>query len=484
MLDRSSTRYVILLYVCDIVLTMAALVLAAAVRPILPFGKELGEPGGTLNPSIFATAAIVWSVVLAMASAYDARQIMKASGEIKAVFVGVSQSMLILTGFLYMTFRGLSRLLFVTFYVFDLLLILAVRMALRIAFKWNRSPVKGNRVLIIGTDKVAASVGERVAELRWMGLELAGYVTGNGGQEESTGADPESQQTNGAGPLNAPILGTLQTVPDLIKQAGISEMIIALPLRDHNELPNLVAQWSSLPVNIKVVPDFFDLAVFRSRTEILGDMPLIGIKEPVLSPSGRLTKRILDLLISGLALTLLSPFLALIAILIKLDSPGPVIFRQERAGESGRLFWMYKLRTMVADAAEQQGTLMRRDDQGNVIFEKKPDDPRVTRLGRFLRRFSLDETPQFVNVIKGEMSLVGPRPELPVIVENYQPWQRKRFAVPPGMTGWWQVRGRSQQPMNMRTEDDLYYIQNYSLLLDLQIMWKTIGAVITGRGAY
>jgi lipopolysaccharide/colanic/teichoic acid biosynthesis glycosyltransferase len=139
---------------------------------------------------------------------------------------------------------------------------------------------------------------------------------------------------------------------------------------------------------------------------------------------------------------------------------------------------------MVANAAEQQGALVSRDSQGHIIFQKRPDDPRLTRLGRFLRHYSIDEIPQLVNVLKGEMSLVGPRPELPLIVENYEPWQRKRFAVPPGMTGWWQVRGRSQQPMHLRTEDDLYYIQNYSLLLDLRILWKTIGAVISGRGAY
>lgn len=479
MLDRSSARYVVLLYLCDIVLTITALNLAAFIRPYLPFGKELAQPGGTLTWGVYITTFIVWTIGLAMASAYDARSIMRASDESKAVLVGVSQSTLILAGFLYMTFRDLSRLLFITFFIFDLALLLAMRMGLRLTLKSaNRSAMSGNRILIIGTNRVAAAVGERLAELRWMGLELAGYVSVDG-----IAADPEVDGEPEAA-LAAPLLGRMQDVPELVRSLQVSELIIAVPLRAIRELPDMVAQLEDLPVNIKVVPDFLDLVFFRTTIEELGGMPLIGIKEPILSPSGWVVKRSLDVSIAGLGLIFLAPLMAVISVLIKLESSGPVIFRQQRVGESGRLFWMYKFRTMVADAAEHQGDLMRRDSQGNVIFEKRPDDPRVTRLGRVLRHYSIDELPQFVNVLKGEMSLVGPRPELPVIVDNYQPWQRKRFAVPPGMTGWWQVRGRSQQPMNMRTEDDLYYIQNYSLLLDLHILWKTVGAVISGRGAY
>ncbi|MGQ9668503.1 MAG: sugar transferase, partial [Anaerolineae bacterium] len=151
--------------------------------------------------------------------------------------------------------------------------------------------------------------------------------------------------------------------------------------------------------------------------------------------------------------------------------------------ENGRPFLMYKFRTMVDGAEHQLSEVIQYTEDGKPIH-KLPDDPRITRLGRFLRRSSLDELPQFFNVLKGEMSLVGPRPELPFIVEQYEPWQRRRLAVPPGITGWWQISGRADRPMHLHTEDDLYYIKNYSLWLDLHILIKTIGAVIRGRGAY
>ena len=177
------------------------------------------------------------------------------------------------------------------------------------------------------------------------------------------------------------------------------------------------------------------------------------------------------------------PAMAIIALLIRLDSPGPVLFRQQRVGENGRLFWIYKFRTMVADAEAKQSVVLKTTDEGDVVH-KIPEDPRVTRIGRFLRRTSLDELPNLFNVLKGEMSLVGPRPEMPWLVERYEPWQRRRFGVPQGMTGWWQVSGRSDKPMHLHTEDDLYYIQNYSLLLDLRILWKTIATIVKGQGAF
>jgi lipopolysaccharide/colanic/teichoic acid biosynthesis glycosyltransferase len=173
----------------------------------------------------------------------------------------------------------------------------------------------------------------------------------------------------------------------------------------------------------------------------------------------------------------------LVAVAIKLDSSGPALFVQERIGENGQPFMMYKFRSMVVNADRMPDSPVLNDQDG-VVVHKIPNDPRVTRIGRFIRRTSLDELPQLFNVLRGEMSLVGPRPELPWLVENYEIWQRRRFAVPPGITGWWQVNGRSDRLMHMHTEDDLYYIQNYSPLLDLQILWRTIGVVVRGRGAF
>jgi lipopolysaccharide/colanic/teichoic acid biosynthesis glycosyltransferase len=194
-------------------------------------------------------------------------------------------------------------------------------------------------------------------------------------------------------------------------------------------------------------------------------------------------KRSFDLLFGIPALILVLPFMALSMLLVYLEDGSPVIFRQKRVGRNGQLFEIFKIRTMVKDAEQIQEQVEKRNSHVNLIHKIK-DDPRVTRVGRVLRRFSLDELPQLFNVIDGTMSLVGPRPELPSLVAGYEPWQRKRFDVLPGITGWWQVNSRSEQPMCLHIEDDLYYIQHYSIWLDLQILIRTIWVVLSGKGAY
>jgi lipopolysaccharide/colanic/teichoic acid biosynthesis glycosyltransferase len=204
---------------------------------------------------------------------------------------------------------------------------------------------------------------------------------------------------------------------------------------------------------------------------------------PRLDPFERQVKRVFDLLVGTVTLVVMLPLMAAVAVAICLDSPGPAVIRQQRVGEQGKLFWMYKFRSMVKDAESRLAQAVKISADGR-LQHKYPDDPRVTRVGRFIRSTSLDELPQLINVLKGEMSLVGPRPELPWIVEQYEPWQWRRFAVPQGITGWWQINGRSDKPMHWHTEEDLFYIQNRSLLLDIQILWRTLGAVAKRRGAY
>jgi len=194
-------------------------------------------------------------------------------------------------------------------------------------------------------------------------------------------------------------------------------------------------------------------------------------------------KRAFDLLFGFLALILALPLMALSVLLVYLEDGSPVIFRQKRVGKDGCLFEMLKIRTMVKNAEQLQSQVEKRDLDGNLIPKLK-DDPRITRVGRVLRRFSLDELPQLINVLAGTMSLVGPRPEIPALAEKYEPWQRKRLSVLPGITGWWQINSRSYQPMLLHIEDDLYYIQNYSIWLDLQILLRTIWVVLSGKGAY
>jgi lipopolysaccharide/colanic/teichoic acid biosynthesis glycosyltransferase len=194
-------------------------------------------------------------------------------------------------------------------------------------------------------------------------------------------------------------------------------------------------------------------------------------------------KHLFDLFFGLVALILALPLMALSVLMVYLEDGLPVIFCQTRVGKDGRLFVMFKIRTMVKNAEQLQSQVEKRDSDGNLIHKMK-DDPRVTRVGRVLRRFSLDELPQLFNVLSGTMSLVGPRPEIPSLAERYEPWQRRRLDVLPGMTGWWQINGRSDKPMHLHTEDDLYYIRNYSVWLDLQIIVRTIWVVLSGKGAY
>ena len=210
---------------------------------------------------------------------------------------------------------------------------------------------------------------------------------------------------------------------------------------------------------------------------------------PPPSPAYRRAKRALDLVAGALLLALAAPLLAALALLIRLESPGPAFYRQQRVGRNGRCFAMLKLRTMRAGADAQLVELMQPLEEeairrGPAFVYKLPSDPRITRLGRWLRRTSLDELPQFLNVVRGEMSLVGPRPELPEVLVHYEPWQLIWLAAPPGLTGWWQVHGRSIHPRHLSTDYDRYYIEHASFLLDLRILARTIGVVIRGTGAF
>jgi exopolysaccharide biosynthesis polyprenyl glycosylphosphotransferase len=297
---------------------------------------------------------------------------------------------------------------------------------------------------------------------------MVGYVDENS----------ETNKTN-----NPLVLGMLNDTLNLIQKHHISEVVIAVSRQTSDKLQELIHELQSLPVNIRLVPDYFDMAFVRLTVENFSGMPMLSLKEPVLDPFQRLVKRAFDVGLTFLLLIPALPVMGLIALAIRRDSPGPVIFKQERVGEGGKLFTMVKFRTMVVGAEHMQDKVATIDDDGNAIY-KHADDPRVTRIGHWLRRTSLDELPQLWNILRGDMSLVGPRPEMPWLVDRYEPWQRKRFEVPQGLTGWWQISGRADRPMYLHTEDDLYYIRNYSVWIDLKILWLTVQAVILRRGAF
>lgn len=450
-------RLILGLFVADILLTQVALVIADSLRRWLPLGREIGPTDTFLNPYLHLMALILWPVVFAVTSVYDIRRNVRPVGEARTLFIAVSTATFVLGGVLYFTFRDVPRLLIVYLYIVDLLLLSSARLAagliLRLLHIGGR-PL--TRILLVGMSDSTVAITLALQTRLGHSIAIVGCA-------DDAGAN---------GPGTIPIVGRVMDVPRLVRELDVDEVIICLPGNRYEDAERLSFQLQAEPVRVRLVPDFLKLVMVQSSVDIVGGLPLIGLREPRIDGVAWLVKRTFDLAVTIAALLVAGPIMLAIAIAVRFTSPGPVIYRQQRVGENGHLFWVYKFRTMVDGADKHQTN------------DKRPDDPRITPIGRLLRRTSLDELPQLFNVLKGEMSLVGPRPEQVYIVEQYEPWQRQRLAVPPGMTGWWQVNGRSELPMHLNTQHDLYYIRNYSLLLDLKILWKTIGVVIHGKGAY
>jgi exopolysaccharide biosynthesis polyprenyl glycosylphosphotransferase len=470
MFKHSSLNFAFLALFLDAALTVAAMAAAGALREMLPYGPELGEVS-RVQLYVYGAAVLIWTFVAIALSVYDPRRTLRAVDEFQRVVQALVVSGLCLSGFIFFSFKDMSRYLFLYFFLIDAALLLGWRILYRIVRRLgNGRLVPPRNVLVVGAGEVGCRTAETILEHAWMGLHTVGFVDDDAAKQQS-------------GVAGLPVLGTVDDTVDVVRKYAVDEIVVALPLSAYEKVVQLSLGLQRYPVTVRVVPDYFNLALFRATVEEVGGMPLINLRAPALNDYQRVIKRGFDIAIGAATVVLMLPVMALIGLAIKLDSPGPIIFRQQRVGENGRLFWMYKFRTMNSDAEAHLRDVLRQDAAGEILF-KTPDDPRITRLGHFLRRISLDELPQLFNVLKGEMSLVGPRPELPWLVERYEPWQRKRFAVPQGMTGWWQVNGRSTKPLHLHTEEDLYYIQNYSLLLDMQILWKTFWVVIRRKGAF
>lgn len=459
----------------DFICAMLAVRLAAVIRAAL-FDTGIGKPIPTDNASptpwwFYIVFPVAWLIILNAVGAYSPRQTYRLLLEIGVLLKGTFIAIFIFFGMLYMASRTYSHLQAVLLVSFAGGLTIGYRTAMRVYFRLTGGRTyDSRRVLVVGTGELAQQISRQVRAYAWTGVFLAGYAQDDGLPETTVVAD-------------APILGKVSQVVELLDEHAIDEVILALEEPDYIHLRQLVQQLHECGVAIRFAPDLREMQYLFSTVEELEKMPLIGLREPRLSSSQRLVKRVVDVTLSSILLILALPLLLIVGLGVILTSRGPVIFAQNRIGEGMRPFKMYKFRTMVKDAEERQDEVTKIDTNGNVIH-KDPDDPRVTRFGRFLRRMSIDELPQLVNVLKGDMSLVGPRPEMPWIVSLYEPWQKKRFEIPAGMTGWWQINGRAGTMMHLSTEDDLYYIQNYSIWLDFVILLRTIPAVISRRGAF
>ncbi len=470
MLRRFSMNYLVFSIFMDLLGVVAAFFLAICLRVWLPYGADLTEANQVLSPWLYPLVAALWLLVAFVVSLYDPQRSYKAIDEYQTLTLAALFFALGVAGMLFFTYRGTSRVLVLYAFGLTWLLLLLWRVVVRLLRKMGRTQGESRqieRVLIVGAGEVGQRVAALIREYRSAGLALAGYLD-----------DDRAKRDNGL-----PILGSLDDVERVVQREGVDNVILALPPQAHDRLNMVVSRLHELPVNVRIVPDYFSLALYRATVDDFGGIPMINLRDPALNKYQRLVKRLFDLLVGGALTLFFLPLMGVIAVAIKLDSPGPVLFKQKRVGENGRLFEMYKFRSMMEGAEALQDKVNQVDEEGNVIH-KCEDDPRVTKVGRFIRRWSLDELPQFFNVLAGDLSLIGPRPELPWLVDEYEPWQRKRFAVPQGITGWWQVNGRSSKMMHLHTDEDLYYIQNYSLWLDLYILLKTPWAILRGKGAY
>jgi exopolysaccharide biosynthesis polyprenyl glycosylphosphotransferase len=470
MLRRFSTNYALASMLVDAVLVALGLRMSVLFRPLLN-GVLFFEPIGSrvvLPAALYVFFPIIWVVVFSTLSIYDGKKFLRVVDEFTALSLAMVFASISAAGILYVSFRDVSRALFISFIILVYLLCLIWRTVARMYFRTqNIHPDRVRRILIVGAGPLGKRIQNQLLEGKNPNLIFEGFI-----DQEMEPAQESSDR-----------IGLPGAIRELVGAREVSDVVIALPHSAYNQMVEIIQLLEALPVQVWLALGFFDITLYNTAVEDFAGIPMLDLRASAINDYQRMVKRAFDLCFGLIALVLSLPLLAASALMIFLEDGSPVLFRQKRAGENGRLFEMLKFRTMVKNAEQLQAQMARLDPQGNLIHKIR-EDPRVTRVGWLLRRFSLDELPQFINVVRGDMSLVGPRPELPYLVEKYQPWQRKRFAVPPGLTGWWQVSGRSDNPMHLHTEDDLYYIQNYSIWLDVQILVRTIWVVLIGRGSY
>jgi Undecaprenyl-phosphate glucose phosphotransferase len=355
-----------------------------------------------------------------------------------------------------------SRATFGLFFCLSVVLILLARRLSWWGVHWlRRRGYNQTQALIVGTGRVARKTARSLRQTSWLGIKSVGHV--------------EDQPTHWTSDLD--ILGTFADLPRLVAKYRVSHVFICLPMSRYHDARRVFDILSQTLVEVRLVADVHALAGLSLTTTEFDGMPMIGLRESPHFGMNAMVKRAMDIVLSLLALVLLSPLLLLIAVLVRLTSPGPIFFSQERCGLNGQTFQMLKFRSMRQDAEQQTG----------AVWAIK-DDPRRTRLGTFLRTSSLDELPQLLNVLVGDMSLVGPRPERPVFIKKFSrsiPNYAARHAVKAGITGWAQVHGwRGNSSLRKRVQYDLYYITHWTPLLDLRILWMTVWHGLVHRNAY
>ncbi|MCG2768241.1 MAG: undecaprenyl-phosphate glucose phosphotransferase [Anaerolineae bacterium] len=459
----------------DAVLINIAFFVAYKVRYQLQWFREVEpryyHPYGVFLPSALGLMAILlliywWDGVYS--TSRGRTWLDKSNDLLRGTMTGTAAMMLIV--FIYRPFFY-SRLIFGYAGVFVFVLLNIGRLLEgAVRERLRRRGIGVRRALIVGAGEIGRTVMRNLMAQPEIGYEVVGFVDDA----------PEKGHTD-MGRLKA--LGDTANIPTMVAEHAIDEVIITLPWISHRKIMRVIAQCERQNVRVKLVPDMFQISISQVELEVINGIPMLGVREPSIRGWNRAVKRTVDVLVVSLGLVILSPLMALIALAIRLNSQGPVIFKQIRVGRDGEEFLVYKFRTMREDAEDTKGHLSDQNEAQGPIFKIR-DDPRCTRVGRFLRRSSLDELPQLYNVLRGEMSLIGPRPPIPDEVKQYKPWQQRRLETSPGITGLWQVSGRSDLTFDEMVLLDLFYIENWSLLLDIKIALRTIPTIMLGTGAY
>jgi len=363
------------------------------------------------------------------------------------------------------TTPSFSRILFVVYWILLIVFVSFGRIALRtVQRKLLEAGFGRRRTLIIGWNKKAHELLDTVIEFRALGYDVIGFV--------DVGKNNINEIYKGYS-----VIGSIKELPRIVEKEGIEEILIALKESSQKKVIDVISYCDGLPVNLKILPDLYDIVMGYGRTNQLYGLPLIEIMPQMMRPWEYKVKRLIDVSVSLVAFTLFLPFWIIISILIKLESPGPVLFSQKRVGKDGKIFTIYKFRSMVHKAEKETGP---------VWAEKH--DPRITRIGRIMRKLRIDEIPQLINILHKDMSLVGPRPERPYFVDRLKrhiPLYTRRLRVQPGVTGWAQIKGAyddSIENVKKKLEFDLFYIENMSLRMDLKIIFNTLYTMIAGKG--
>ena len=358
----------------------------------------------------------------------------------------------------------LSRIMILTYWAVLLIGVSAGRMALRsFQRKLLESGIGLRRTLIVGQGPRARELKEKVEQFPALGYQVIGFVNLSNEGDDLIPADQ--------------VLGKLEQLESIVQKEGVEEILIALEESERAFVVDVLGQVNGLDVHLKIVPDLYDIVVGQARTNQIYGFPLIEILPELMPLWERRVKRLMDLSVSAAVLILLAPIWILVGLIIKIDSRGPILYKQERVGRNGRIFSIYKFRSMYQDAEKKTGPIW-----------AGADDPRITRVGKILRKLRIDEVPQFINVFKGDMSLIGPRPERPYFVEQLKkeiPFYSRRLRVRPGITGWAQIKHEYDQSLDdvrKKVQYDLFYLENMSLRMDLKIILSTISVMLRGKG--